>query len=90
MQLNDREATPLLDELRALMDACGIAANKNELVYILTSACIEGGFDTRAQIVGALRSMGFNFAHVAIALQKGTGLYGSWQLNPDGRYTMNA
>jgi hypothetical protein len=90
MQETEIEMAAIFGELREMIAACGPDANKGDVVHILIIACIEVGMNTRARIVGALRTLGFNYAHVNIILNNETGLYRSWQRSDDGSYTINA
>ena len=79
--------------LKRLHVACAAGGNKNDSAVALITACIEEGIDTRARIIGALEPLGFDYRHVAIQLQRGTGTNAAqdrWRLDPDGRYHLNS
>jgi hypothetical protein len=59
--------------LRALIRTCEPTVNKHDLVTVAITACIWEGFNTRRRIVGALTHLGFDYRHVCILLNDGTG-----------------
>lgn len=83
------ELIELYDDLRRLDTACGAKASKHDRAIVLITACIDRGIDTRAQIVDVMRRLGFNYKHVAILLEEGSGNDPGgyhWQLDCAGRY----
>ena len=88
----DGRAPPeLYTVLFDLKAACGPTANKHDIAIVLIEACIDNGWDTRSQIVGALREQGLNYRHVNITLNKGTGTHPKgfrWYLDTHGRYRL--
>lgn len=89
-QLNEDAANAaLFEELRALQRNCG-DADKNDQAIVLIHGCIAIGWDSRKRVVGALRHLGFNYRHVAIILDRGTGDSAEqhrWRVDGDGRYS---
>ena len=92
---NDHEGGPsseFLERLRGLKDACGWPKDKHSVAKALITACIEEGVATRPLIVGALKSVGLNYRHVAITLNEGTGEAPErdrWRLDETGRYSLH-
>ncbi|MCB2051765.1 MAG: hypothetical protein KDE63_10085 [Novosphingobium sp.] len=85
-----RAASKLLDELRALNEACASTANKHERAIFLIRACIEHGIVKENQIIGTVANVGFKHGHVASVLKAETGINsenGWWRREPDGTYS---
>ena len=83
------EPEALLEGLRALDQACGPDISKHDRVIVLIQACIEGGFDTKERILGALQRMDCHKTHAQIILSKSTGSNPSrhrWQRDEAGIY----
>lgn len=91
---NNYEGVPsvaFLERLRELKAACGWPKDKHAVATVLIMACIEEGVATRAQIIGALKSIGLDYRHVAIILNEGTGgapARHRWRLDGEGRYSL--
>ncbi len=73
VERDDVKAQEVFSGLRALMDTLGRNHDRNERAIILAMACIGEGWNTRAQIVGASKKLGFDPKHVAIIVNRGTG-----------------
>lgn len=84
---------PVIERLKRLHATCTAGGNKNDTAVALITACLEEGVDTRARIIGALEPLGFNYKHIAIMLQRGTGNTPErdrWRLDMAGRYHLHA
>ena len=92
---NEHDGDPsgaFLEELRGLKAASGWPKDKHAVATVLITACIERGIDTRPRIIGALKSVGLDYRHVAIILNEGTGENPErhrWRLDPHGRYSLH-
>ena len=89
---SDDDSIALFNRLRGLKAACGPRINKHDLAIVLISACIDEGLDTRPRIVGALRSLGLDYRHVAITLKQGTGVSPTlhrWHRDAEGRHSLH-
>ncbi|KXU29479.1 hypothetical protein A0J57_23175 [Sphingobium sp. 22B] len=88
---NSASDADLFKRLRGLMRSCQSEVGKHDQAIIVIAACIEEGLDTRPRIVGAMKKLGFNSAHVAITLNKATGSdleRHRWRLDGAGRYSL--
>ena len=80
----------LFTRLRRLIADCGPSANKNDKVWVAISACIDEGVDTRPQIVGVIKALGFDPRHVAMLLNSATGdnpARHTWKRDTEGHYS---
>ncbi len=89
---SNAETNAFFEGLRELLAACGPKPDRNDAAVVLITACIEGGWDTRPRIVGALKRLGLDHRHVAIILKRGTGdnpRLHRWKCDAEGRYTLH-
>ena len=76
--------------LQAFLETIPPQCNKHDRVIVLIEACLDEGIDTRKGIVDALVKLGFNYRHVAILLNEGTGESPerhNWRRDENGRYS---
>jgi len=89
LEVPGRDSTGLFVRLKALIRSCG-DANKHDIVGVLIHACLDEGINTRSQIIGVIKHLGYNSRHVAIVLEKGAGPNPEryfWYCDACGRYT---
>lgn len=85
------DSANLFDRLRALLDACGSAANQHDRAIVGITACIDEGIDTRPRIIGVMQHLGFDRRHIALILNEGTGgdvNRHRWQRKEEGHYSL--
>lgn len=78
--------------LQDLDRSCGPDANKHDRATVLIIGCIREGWNTRPQIVGILRKLGFEHGHVAKWLNMHTGNDPArhwWRRDESGVYTLH-
>lgn len=87
------EDAKVFQRLRWLKRTLGEKPNKHDLAIMLVSACILEGLDRRSRIVGALRTIGLDQAHIVLTLKHGTGsdpVRHRWELDHEGRYHLHS
>lgn len=69
-----REHGPAIESVRSMTHSWRDKVNKQELLMMIISACIEGGIDREREIVGIVPTIGeYSHPYVAVFLKKSTG-----------------
>ena len=63
----------LIEDMRALREACGPTANKNDQASVVIQALIEQGYNTKSRVIGAMMRVDFDRGHAASVLEHGAG-----------------
>lgn len=91
--LTAAEVAAIFRRLRALKASFGFKPNRDDRTAALIGACIAEAFDSRPQIIGALKRLEVPQAHVESLLSRYEGDDPDqhlWQLGEDQRYRLLA